>query len=543
MSDSGFAERNERLVAWLGPALSPLVVGFAALQAFHYQRPDAGWLLLGGAVLFVLSPVAHRRGFSALQWVNLVFSGCVVGVALLRGGVIPPLLVWLIVPPTGSMIVGRGKAALAWLAVLPFEVLAIHLVERTGVLPPKVESTMTGFVIGVAGALLALTVLLFIQERGRRRAMLEHGRMQEALFRGHKLESIARLAGGVAHDFNNLLSVVASHAKVIEGLLPDDHDARQDVHAILKAADSGAGMTRRLLAVGRERPETRAPIDLREVGREVAGLLHKLLPDEVELVSDIATEPVVVEADRWQLQQVLLNLAINARDAMPNGGRLSLTIARRESIAVVEVEDEGVGMTPEVVDRIFEPFFTTRSDGGGTGLGLAVVHGVATALDGDVEVESAPGRGTTIRVLLPTTERPAVSLAVTEMPADVGATRILLVEDDPTVRRATRRLLELDDHDVTTAANGDEAIAIAGERSVDVLLTDVSMPGMSGPELARRLRESHDMGVIFFSGFPGESLEQDDLAAERVQFLQKPASREALQRAIRDVRPDCVIPP
>lgn len=543
----------ERMLGWAALAMSPLPLGLAGLQVFHYRLPWAGAFLLGIAVLFGLSPVVHRRGGSTMHWVNGLIVLALSVTSYARGGVIVPILTYAVIPPIVCAVLLRPRAAIGWALVTLAVVLAIYGLERAGLTPPRIEATATGEVVGLAGALVGTVVVVLIQAWARRRAEEEAARIQERLLQSNKMESVARLAGGVAHDFNNLLAVVQSHARVVYEELPEGHALREDAVAIERAASLGADLTRRLLTVAREDPagEQTMPLDVDHVVEGITRLLGKSLPDNVQLSIAPSEATVVVEAAQRQLEQVVMNLVINAADALPDGGSVTVSTRvldtdgnvhtrygelRPGRYAVLSVRDDGLGMDEPVLDRVLEPFFTTKGRERGTGLGLAVVHGVATNLEGGLDIESSPGEGTTVRVLLPRTLAEPVHTERPVAPEPSGPSTILLVEDDAAVRRATRRLLKLDGHEVLTASGGAEALEIfeRAPDAVDVLLTDVVMPDMAGPELARRVREARpEIPVLFFSGYTGDVLELEDLAGERTEFVAKPVAREALQAALR----------
>ena len=547
---------SDRLAGWVAFGAFPIALGLGALQAFHYRVPLAGALVAGIAVLLALSPWVGRLGISAVHWVSALI---VMGVGLtsyLRGGLILPVMTFAFVSPLGAFLLRRPRAAIGWTLAGVALGAALDVLERLGLAPPRVESSWFGASVGVIGGLLFTLVLLALQDRQRRDALLRHAEMERALMAARHLEGIARLAGGVAHDFNNLLAIILSHARVVsEGLAPDDERVA-DLRAIESAAQAGVDLTRRLLAVAREDSEESeaSPVALHDTVVEIGRLLEKTLPDNVTLVCEADGALTVVEADPRQVQQVVMNLVINSRDAMPSGGRITLRTAhevldRARSTPFgeipagryvsLEVEDQGEGMTEEVLARVFEPFFTTKGRERGTGLGLPLVHGVVTALGGHLDIRSAPGSGTVVRVLLPPSDRAPIateqrhSIAPTVTPA-----ALLLVEDDAGVRRATERLLRLDGHEVLLASSGAEALELLREGAlVDVLITDVVMPGMSGRDLARTVRQERpELGVVYMSGYAGDHLTAEDLAQPRVAFLQKPASRGAIARAIASVR-------
>jgi PAS domain S-box-containing protein len=370
--------------------------------------------------------------------------------------------------------------------------------------------------------------------------------LEAQLFEARKLESVGRLAGGIAHDFNNILTAVIGYADLSLDE-PVGTDISEFVVGIRDAAERAAGLTQQLLAFSRRQMLQPQVLDLNEVVGGLESMLRRLIGEQVEL--KIATDPAAgcLRADRTQLEQVLLNLALNSRDAMPSGGRLVIGTGHEKyksgnrsrpreiapgEYAVISVTDTGLGMDAQTRDHIFEPFFTTKSQGRGTGLGLATTYGIIKQSDGSVLVDSTPGLGTTFRLFFPSVER--VLAASPEAPRPVGRRtgRILLVEDEPVLREIAQRVLVRAGFEVTAAADPGEAI-IAAETDpepYDLLLTDVVMPGMRGPELARRLRNSRpDLRVLLASGYAQEIVDSD---RHEDPLLAKPFSPETLLAAV-----------
>ena len=365
-------------------------------------------------------------------------------------------------------------------------------------------------------------------ERSHRELERSHARLlaevqgREAAERGldqaRKMEAVGRLAGGVAHDFNNLLMVVKGQGELLCRRLEKCLGERPpELERIQEAATRGADLTRQLLTFSRREKASPVNLDLRDLVGGVARLCRRTLGEGIELDVDLPDEPVVLRADRGQIEQVMLNLMVNARDAMPSGGtiqvRLGWTELDREtalgpfsvppgSYASLTIVDDGVGIEPEAQDRIFEPFFTTKELGNGTGLGLATVYGIVEDLGGSISVESEPGRGSSFRVLLPRTSAAPDPMAVEPAPAPTrGSERVLLAEDEPAVRELLVGVLESKGYRVTAAADGEAALEAFSPDTVDLLVTDVMMPRMRGPELAARVREIRpDLPVVFLSG-------------------------------------------
>ncbi len=384
------------------------------------------------------------------------------------------------------------------------------------------------------------------------RDVTEQKRLETQLRQVQRMEAVGQLAGGVAHDFNNLLSVVIGHADLLDRGLPPDEPLHESVAEIGRAAERAAAVTRQLLAFGRQQVLEPQALDLNAVVRAAETMLRPLLGESIRLTKNLRPNLPLVRADPGQIDQVILNLAVNARDAMPRGGTLSFETGEVERhppgcpemaparYVRLAVTDTGGGMTPEVQARIFEPFFTTKGVGKGTGLGLAVVHGIVEQSGGHVEVSSAPAEGTTFHICLPATTEP-VACKPADAPLQVGTGRgetVLLVEDEAPVRAVTALLLKSLGYGVREAADAEGALRLVdgdGEK-FDLLMTDVVMPGMTGRELADVLRR-RDPGlkVLFQSGYAGEEVVRHGIVEAEVAFLQKPFTRDALASKLRDV--------
>ena len=329
----------------------------------------------------------------------------------------------------------------------------------------------------------------------RLRAERERAELEARLHQTQRLETVGQLAGGVAHDFNNLLSVIQGYADYVDGEVADRPGAVAGIAEIRRAADRAASLTRQLLTFGRRDVAHPERVDLRSVVRDVRGLLGRTLDEQVELRLELPDEPACVEIDVHQFEQVLLNLSVNARDAMPDGGRLTLALRRRDDGCVeLTAADSGTGMTDEVRARAFDPFFTTKPSGQGTGLGLATVYGIVSQAGGEVRLESEPGKGTRVVVELPGAPEAAGEAdgaAGPEARPARGQT-ILLVEDEAPVRAMAAQILRRHGYEVVEAASAQEALASfrALDPPPDLVLTDVAMPRMSGVELAARLGKS-----------------------------------------------------
>ncbi|MBJ7473421.1 MAG: response regulator, partial [Solirubrobacteraceae bacterium] len=378
--------------------------------------------------------------------------------------------------------------------------------------------------------------------------------LQQELHQARRLESVGQLAGGIAHDFNNLLGVILNLTEFVVEAVPPGSQAHQDLEEIGRAAERAADLTRQLLIFSRRELVQPEILDLNALTQDLETLLRRALGERVELEVVLTPGLWRVRADRGQVEQVLVNLAVNGRDAMPGGGRLVIETSNVEldedftaghlglepgPYVRVTVSDEGVGMAADVVERAFEPFFTTKQKGHGTGLGLATVYGIVQEAGGHVTLYSEPGVGTSVKVHLPGTELPTSDAAEPERtgaPAGRGET-VLVVEDEPEVRRIAERILSRSGYTVLSAAGGEEALAIAATEQIDLVLTDVIMPGMVGPDLVERLRVSDPgLRVIYMSGYSHKVLEGEELGSSpRTAFVEKPFPTNTLRQVVRNL--------
>ncbi|HNX19179.1 MAG TPA: PAS domain S-box protein [Acidobacteriota bacterium] len=385
---------------------------------------------------------------------------------------------------------------------------------------------------------------------GSSQDITEQRLLELQLREAQKLEAIGRLAGGVAHDFNNLLTVILGFVEtMLDGMSAADAN-RGPAEQIRLAARRAAALTQQLLAFGRRQMFRLEVFDLNAVLGEMREILRRLIGEQIEILITPGARWARVEADRGQIEQVILNLALNARDAMPSGGRLEIATANVDRPSggpgsapglLLTVSDTGMGMSAEVQAHIFEPFYTTKDVGQGTGLGLATVHGIVSQSGGRIEVRSSPGAGTCFRIQLPcAADADEVTRAVgTPLAAlDDGDETVLLAEDDPAVRSLVADVLRTRGYRVLEAADGDEAAQIGArlDGAVDLLIADIVMPGMSGRELVRTLLEQWPgLRALLISGYSGERTEPDEPAPGAVAFLQKPFSPGALARRVREV--------
>jgi two-component system, cell cycle sensor histidine kinase and response regulator CckA len=348
---------------------------------------------------------------------------------------------------------------------------------------------------------------------------------------------VGQLAGGIAHDFNNFLSVIRGYARFLIDAMDEEEPLRSDAVEIEKAAERASRLTSQLLVFSRAEVVQRRVVDLAEVLGGLTSLLARTLGEDVSFQTDVERPLRRVEADPTQMEQVLVNLVVNARDAMPGGGELRIELANARGAldgadAVrLTVRDTGDGMTPDVVERAFEPFYTTKPKGEGTGLGLATVYGIVTQTRGTIAIHSAPGAGTMIEVFLPTTDAEPAPQPTSRDGGD-GSERgetILVVEDEDAVRRLTCRILAREGYTVLEAPNGPRALDTWDEHAgeIDLLLTDVVMPGMSGKELAERL----GIEPVFMSGYTDDVISRHGM--DGLRLVQKPFDAQTLLGAVR----------
>ena len=381
----------------------------------------------------------------------------------------------------------------------------------------------------------------------------ERKNLEAQLLQAQKMEAVGRLAGGVAHDFNNLLTVISGSAEFVLLDLENREGVRDDVMEIRRAAQRGANLTRQLLTFSRRQVIRPRDVEVNTVVREAGKLLGRLIGEDIEVVTQLSSNAPVIHMDVGQLEQALVNLAVNARDAMPSGGKLTITTgevtidasstARHAQLvsghyAMIEVSDTGVGMDATTQARIFEPFFTTKEPGKGTGLGLSTVFGTVTQAGGAVSVDSRPGSGSTFTLYLPAAPSSAQLHTSGEHASPVagGSETILLVEDDPRVRRVSRRTLEEHGYRVIEASSGAEALMLAESwpAPIDLVVTDVVLPELNGRETAEALEVLRPgIRVLFVSGYTADALLHHRVTESGAPFLEKPFTVEALAGAVR----------
>jgi len=372
--------------------------------------------------------------------------------------------------------------------------------------------------------------------------MTEHRRLEEQIRQSQKMEVVGTLAGGVAHDFNNLLQAMLSHTQLLRRQCDDPQRVLAVVRELEQQVNRGASLTRQLLVFARRDTVKRERMDLNDAVREAIQILLRLIRANIALVTELASGRLLVEADRGQIEQVLMNLTLNASDAMAGGGKLVIRTGAIDHEDVwLSVEDTGHGIPDSVRDRIFEPFFTTKEVGRGTGLGLSVVHGIVVSHGGRIEVESEVGKGSTFRVVLPRSSSgespPADGIPETAAELPVGAgERILVVEDEDGAREGLREILTSLGYEVVVAASREEAAGLAVAEGPDVLLTDLMLPGVAGPQLAQQLQDRWPaLRVILMSGYNEDDAVRRGVTTGNVRFLQKPFDMDTLAREVRAV--------
>lgn len=385
----------------------------------------------------------------------------------------------------------------------------------------------------------------------------EHRSMEEKLRQAAKMEAVGTLAAGVAHDFNNILTSLISFATLVKRRHQDDPVSQDYLQEILDSSKRAAELTRSLLAYSRKLEIRATAEDLNDIVDRSSKMLRRLIRENIEIRTELVEGELPVEADRAQIEQVLMNLAGNAQDAMPDGGILTVGTGLIEAggsdakavfrsiplpCAVLTVADNGTGISPERLERIFDPFFTTKEVGRGTGLGLAQVYGITQQHHGAVEVDSRPGGGSVFSIFLPlrTPDSPAEEAQAEEAagPLITDPITILLVEDEPQVRKVLQRLLENQGHRILEADDGEEALRLLREHrdTIDLVVMDVIMPGMNGRETYKQMQTIRaDIKTLFISGYPGDVITIQNIREEKLHLLAKPLDPNELIRKIKEI--------
>ena len=389
------------------------------------------------------------------------------------------------------------------------------------------------------------------QAEGRR----ERSRLEHQFRQAQKMEAVGRLAGGVAHDFNNLLTVITGYAELLLADASLEMSQRTALEEIQRAAERGGALTHQLLAFSRRQPFSPQTVHLNTLIVRMEKMLSRLIGEDVELITVAGAEPATVRTDPGQLEQVVMNVVVNARDAMPGGGKLIIETANAQvdqgyagpnvdlkpgTYVVLAVSDTGMGMDSETITHLFEPFFTTKAPGKGTGLGLATAYGIVKQSGGAISVYSEPGRGTTVKIYLPSAEARAGVEGAQHPPAAAlgGSETILVLEDEARVRKLVCEVLAGRGYHVLEAVRGEDAVrmATAHRGRIHLLLADVVMPEMSGPQALERIRARHpNMKVLFMSGYTDEAMVHHGILDSGAPFLQKPFLPDTLVRKVREV--------
>jgi len=384
--------------------------------------------------------------------------------------------------------------------------------------------------------------------------------LEDQLRQSQKMEAVGQLAGGIAHDFNNLLTAIMGNSELLLARMEKEDPRRIDLEEIRKAGARAASLTRQLLAFSRRQVMEPVMLDMNSVVESVAKMIERLIGEQVELSTSLDADLGQVHADPGQIEHVIINLAVNARDAMPDGGRLLIETANAVldeayvsshapvqpgSYVMLAISDTGVGMDEATCARVFEPFFTTKESGKGTGLGLSTVYGIVKQSNGYIWVYSEPGQGTTLKIYLPRVEeheplaRPRARRAAERAPLERnGKETGLVVEDDDAVRTVVRRTLEGSGYTVVEARDVREATRLASEYEgpIDFLITDLIMPEMSGRDLARRVAQLRpDVRVLYMSGYSDNAVLRQGMLSPDMQFLAKPFTRESLLDKVREI--------
>jgi signal transduction histidine kinase len=448
---------------------------------------------------------------------------------------------------------GFARAGIPFASWLPLFTLSRDIIRRK--LVPELDRDRDRTLLAMDGMTLFLD--LAVSELAQAYIAAKEdliGQQQTAIRDLSKMESIGRLAGGVAHDFNNILSVILTYSEMLLRDVGPNHPIREDLQEIKKAGERAAALTSQLLAFSRQQVLEPKIIDLNDILSGMDKMLRRVIGEDIEVATQLAVGLGRVLADPGQLEQVLMNLVVNARDAMPKGGKLTLETANAElgedyarehpgvtpgRHVMLAVSDTGAGMDKATQSRIFEPFFTTKERGRGTGLGLATAFGIVKQSGGSIWFYSEVGRGTTFKVYLPTTEdADAVAPQHAELPAIGGTETILLVDDDEQVRGVVRAILKKLGYEVLETKTAGEAVLRAEQHpaKIHLLLTDVVMPQMSGVDLAKRLGPRRpEMKVLCMSGYTDEAVLHHGLVDSGLSFLQKPITPEKLGRKVREV--------
>ena len=430
---------------------------------------------------------------------------------------------------------------------VPFIVVTATLGDEAAV--DYIKQGASDYVLKFRLERLPLAVERALRERAYRQ---ERKTLEEQLRQAQKMEAVGRLAGGIAHDFNNLLTVILGRCELLMQLLPEGSSHRGHAEEIQTAISQSAALIQQLLAFSRKQAIQYEAVDLNEIIKNTRGLLERLIPENIQLTTVLAAQIGAIKANRTQMEQILLNLVVNARDAMPSGGTLTIETRRLTlpdstthqldltsgEYVLLTVTDTGTGMDAETLSHVFEPFYTTKQKGKGTGLGLPTVYGIVKQGGGSIDVQSQLNFGTVFRIYLPWTEEVPTRSQIKKPVLERGSETILVVEDNGTVRQLTAEMLVSRGYRVLSADNGEEAMRLCEKFNggVDLLLTDVIMPQESGPSLAERLtRVRPGIKVLYMSGYAEDMINQQGLLEGSVALLTKPFTMHELSVKVREV--------
>jgi signal transduction histidine kinase len=560
---------------WRARILTAVVWTMAVLSTLAYATGAGAAVRVGDWAIVAFNTFAFVAIWALALLRRLphgIRSGGVIGISYLVGlyftarfGPFAAGPYWLfIVPMLGALLLGL-RVAIGLLALVAVTLLTLGVMLAQGALPwaDRLEVlrwfVISGSFLSLDG-LLAICIAVLLRGLATMHAEVQREAEQRAqaermLVHSQKADAIGRLAGGVAHDFNNALTAILSFTQFVREDLPRDAQAHEDLGEVLAAAYRAQTLTRQLLAFSRQQVVEPQRVDVNEVVTTTARMLERMLGEDIALVTRLEPSPWTVFMDPNALDQVLMNLAVNARDAMPDGGKLVIETANRPvdtdsadpegqpmppgDWVMVAVSDTGVGMDRDTLARIFEPFFTTKEAGKGTGLGLPSCNGVVRQAGGHLHVYSEPMHGTTFRVYLPRAEGPARSIQPPPAPVDLrGDETILVVEDDAHVRGVLIRGLRRMGYEVLEAGDGQAALAHADTHGLDIdlLVTDVIMPGTNGKELVDALRQARpDLPVLFVSGYTRDMVAHRGIVEADVDLLQKPFTQRELALRVRQI--------
>jgi two-component system cell cycle sensor histidine kinase/response regulator CckA len=432
------------------------------------------------------------------------------------------------VETASHIVLGTRVSATGWIVIsaIPHRAIA-------GRVSSPIRTMRNATLAALALVLAASAFTIELDRRRRQRAARELREGEEKLARAQKLEALGRLAGGIAHDFNNVLTVISSFAQLASRRGPQDAPQRDHLDQIVRACDRGADLTKQLLAFAKSQPTVTEVVDLNLLVRDTHKLLRRVIGEDVELVTLPASTPACVVGDPSQLEQVLTNLAINARDAMPEGGTLTIAVEIRADDVALTVSDTGTGMSDEVLAKATEPFFTTKPVGHGTGLGLSTCHTIVEQMGGAMTITSALGKGTSFIMTFPRTSARTRPISVRDSvpPARAQGELILVVEDDALVRSVVAQILTSRGFGVVEAEHGEEGLEIvrAQHHELGCIITDVVMPIMGGGPFMAAVRQAHPhIPIVVMSGYVDDPRVREDLHAHDVEFLPKPFTTDQL---------------